>query len=144
MTTPPEQPDSQDESAIVYAVRLSRRARRDLDEIRDGIGDVAGHSSADAWEDGLFDALKTLAFLPERRPEVTEAAAFAEVFGAATVVRELPYRRKGSRTAYRVLFFAKKGDANEGPTVTVVHIRHGARDAVSAAEARQIEQEKQP
>lgn len=141
MTTPP---DEHDESEVVYALRLSRRAQRDRDDIRDGIGDATGHAAADAWEDGLFEALGTLAHLPERRPAVPEAETFAAAFGPGTVIRELPYRRKGSRVTYRVLFFARKGGADEGPTVTVVHIRHGSQAPIDEDEARRIEMEKQP
>jgi plasmid stabilization system protein ParE len=73
-------------------------------------------TNAAAWFNGLLDAIEGLAELPTRWPLARESAKFDEP------VRQLLYGK--SPHAYRVLFIVRS------QVVHVLHIRHGARDAL--------------
>ena len=47
------------------------------------------------------------------------------------------YRRSAVSVAYLV-FFSVTDEGEDGPTVSVIHIRHGSRKPMTRAETRQI------
>jgi len=85
------------------------------------------------WRDGLRDAIASLARNPRRCPIPPEKFS--------REVRQLVYRRRGSRTAYRILFTINGEDADspDAPSVTVLHIRHASARPVSRRHTREIE-----
>lgn len=103
---------------MTYRVDLTARAERDLRGLFTAIN--AGHSApARVWLDGLERAILGLGESPARHP------AFREVPG----LRHLLYGR--GRNVYRVIFTID----DERRVVTVLHVRHGARDAFDPAES---------
>lgn len=114
-----------------YALRFSSRALADIDEAYLRFAELASQSVADDWKDGLFDAVARLATVPGRQI-VPEATRFRQE------VRQIIYRRPGSRVAYRVLFIAQE-EGPDGPVVNIVTVRHGAARPITRAEARDIE-----
>ncbi len=130
MIPPPEE----DGSAPVYALRFSRRALADIDAAHARFVELAEQSVADEWKDGLFDAIARLATVPGRAL-IPEAARFRQE------VRQIIYRRPGSRVAYRVLFTVQLSGP-DGPVVSIVTVRHGAARPITRAEAKEIEADK--
>jgi len=97
-------------------VRLSGRAERDIDETLSWLCRQGAVSAANRWHERLLTAVATL----EREPERCPIALESEELGIE--LRELLFgRRQG---VYRILFVI------EQRAVTVVHIRHAARDAL--------------
>lgn len=109
------------EQPRVYAVRLSEDAGDEIEEEQARLEDVSGPDVADDWQQGLSDAIRSLATYPERCVVAPENVRFA-----GTVVRQLLYRRKRG-PIWRILFTVHEADANDPPTVRVHHVRHGAR-----------------
>jgi plasmid stabilization system protein ParE len=72
--------------------------------------------AAARWFDGLERAIETLAENPGRCPLAPESEFFEEE------IRELFYGKRGG--VYRILFTVA------GDTVSVLYVRHGARDYV--------------
>ncbi len=102
---------------MTYRVDLTARAERDLRALFMVIN--AEHSArARAWLDGLERAILALEESPARHPTIREAAG----------LRHLLYGR--GRNIYRVIFVID--DSRQ--VVTVLHVRHGARDAFDPAD----------
>jgi plasmid stabilization system protein ParE len=120
------------ESFRIYALRFTDRARTDIDAAHARFVALAGQVVADAWKDGLFEAVASLSTMP-RRALASEQRRFRHE------VRQLIYRRPGSDVAYRVLFTIVE-EAEDAPFVRIVHVRHGAQRPISRAEAREIEE----
>ena len=93
-----------------------------------------GEQIADAWRDGLGEAIATLATWPRRCPIVPESSRFRNE------VRQLLYRRTASSVAYRILFTVQD-DSPDGPVVVILALRHGSARPITRAEAREIEAE---
>jgi plasmid stabilization system protein ParE len=126
-------PHEQDNSPVVFAIRFTQRARREIKESRDWLASLIGDDLADEWEAGFLTAVRGLATMPGRYPIAPEDAYFSGI-----TVRQMVYRRRSdSSSAFRVLFTAK-AESDDGPVVTVYHVRHAARRPVSRAEARKI------
>jgi plasmid stabilization system protein ParE len=68
------------------------------------------------WYNGLESAIDTLRTHPRRCPQAPEALFFKRE------IRQLLYGRR--RHAYRILFEVR----DEGQTVSILHVIHGARD----------------
>ncbi len=115
----------------VYALRFTNRALADLDAAHARFVDMAGQGVADGWQDGLFDAIAGLATTPGHSV-APEAARFRQD------VRQMLYRRRGSRVAYRVLFTVQASGL-DGPVVTILTLRHGAMQPITRSEAQAIE-----
>lgn len=97
---------------MTYRVDLTERATRDLRRLYLNIH--AGDSAqARAWFNGLERAVLSLDEHPARGAPVPEGGD----------LRHLLYGRKGRR--YRVIYAIDEASR----TVTVLHIRHGSRDA---------------
>ncbi|MGH2410909.1 MAG: type II toxin-antitoxin system RelE/ParE family toxin [Chloroflexota bacterium] len=72
--------------------------------------------SAHQWAIGLMEAIDSLKIFPARCPAAPENEAFPQE------IRQLLYGK--GRHVYRILFTMK------GDTVSVLHVRHGARKTV--------------
>jgi plasmid stabilization system protein ParE len=106
---------------MAYAVELTLRAERDLDELYEYLS--AEHSAAARrWFTGLEKAIFSLEKFPRRCPRAPEARR------ANWPLRQLLYG--GQPDVYRILYVI-----NEMlHIVRVLTIRHGARDAFIARE----------
>lgn len=103
-----------------YRVTIHPDAERELKEAYEWLREESPEA-AERWRRGLLKKAATLARFPERCPLAPEAEKLGED------MRQLLYgRRKGSR--YRLFFIV------EGDTVTVLHIRHGARRGLGEEE----------
>lgn len=114
-----------------YALRLTQRALADIDAAHARFVELTEEAIADEWKDGLFDAIARLATVPGRQV-IPESARFSQE------IRQILYRRPGSRVAYRVLFTAL-ASSPDGPIVTIIAVRHGAARPITRAEAQAIE-----
>jgi plasmid stabilization system protein ParE len=106
-----------------YAVKLTRRAERDLQYLF-GYLSVPKSSSARRWFNGLEKAITGLTRSPRRCPRAPEAAA------AGHPLRHLLYGRKPN--VYRVLFEIEE----KRKTVLILTIRHGARNEWEGEESK--------
>jgi plasmid stabilization system protein ParE len=97
-----------------YLVRLADRAFRDLEELYGSIG-AEPPSKAFAWFNGLADAIYSLERFPERGSLTPETKK----------LRHLPFGNKPH--IYRIIYAIDK----RNHIVNVLHIRHGARAALS-------------
>ena len=115
-----------------YAIRILPRAERDIDAHTVRMAELSGPDIARAWYEGLIDAAATLSQNPRRHVVISESRRFWRE------VRQLLYRRTPSGPAWRVLFVIDEGK-DDAPTVSLLHVRHGAQRPISRAEARNIE-----
>jgi len=116
-----------------YALRVSPQAQRDIMEAASRLASLAQDPEAgERWGDALYDELAKLATLPRR---VAVAERETRLFGQQ--MRQMVYRQSASSAAYLV-FFSLTEEGEDGPTLNVVHIRHGGRKPLTRAEARQI------
>ncbi len=127
MNEPPQMPYS-------YALRVLPRAERDMDRHVARMAEDAGPGIALAWYQGLFTVLASLSQNPGRCAPVNENNYFRKE------VRQLLYQRTATSSAWRILFTIEE-DAEDAPTVGILHVRHGAQRPITRAEARQIESE---
>jgi plasmid stabilization system protein ParE len=97
---------------VAYRVDITERAARDLRRIYLTIN-AEDSVQARAWFNGLERAVLSLDEHPARGAPIPEAGD----------LRHLLYGRKGRR--YRVIYAIDEASR----TVTVLHIRHGSRDA---------------
>ena len=121
------------EELPVYAVRTREYAKRDIDAEVVRLAEAGSADAAIAWNEELDEAIGGLATLPRRCPRVPEP------FHGE--VRQLLYQRSGSRVRHRILFriTGEEENALDPPTVTVIHVRHGAARPLTKAQIRQIE-----
>jgi toxin ParE1/3/4 len=98
-----------------YAVELSRRAERDLNELFEYL-QATDLAAARRWFNGLEKAIYSLEKYPRRCPRAPEARR------VGLPLRHLLYGKKPH--AYRVLYRIDEFSR----TVHVVAIRHGAQD----------------
>lgn len=116
-----------------YAVRLSAQAQQDVVDAALWLAELTEDpAAARAWAEGLYQEVARLASLPRSYPV---AQRETRLFGHQT--RQMLYRRTVSAVAYRVLFVVSDA-GDDGPTVTVVHVRHGSRRPPTRDEARHI------
>ena len=116
-----------------YAIRISAQAQQDIVDAAFRLADLTEDpDAARGWAEGLYHEITRLATFPHAHPL---AERETRLFGHET--RQILYRRTASTAAYRVLFVASDvGD--DGPTGTVIHVRHGGRRAPTRSEAQQI------
>jgi plasmid stabilization system protein ParE len=96
---------------------------------------TAGEVIADTWQEGLENAVASLAQLPGRCPVAQEAALFG-----LPPIRQLLYRRTRTGPAYRVLFRMHE-EPDEMPFVRVIAVRHGAQAPMTEDDASSIQNE---
>jgi plasmid stabilization system protein ParE len=102
---------------MAYRVELTERAARDLRHIYLGIN-AEGAAQATAWFNGLETAILSLDEHPARSAPIPEGGN----------LRHLLYGRR--RYRYRIVYSVDERNR----IVTVMHIRHGARDALMPEE----------
>lgn len=125
-----------DDSLPIYALRVLPRAEQDILAATQQMADTAGDAFAEDWQEGLFTAISSLATLPSRCALAREETYFKRE------VRQLLYRKTAGSAAYRILFRIA-GGAQDAPTVSILHVRHGAQAPLTQAEARNIENQKE-
>ncbi len=103
---------------MAYRVDITQRAERDLDRIYLTI-EADSSEQARVWFNGLERTVLSLDEHPARGAPIPEGGA----------LRHLLYGRKGHR--YRIIYAIDEASSS----VTVLHIRHGARDAFQPDEA---------
>ena len=95
-----------------YLVKLMPRAERELETIYKYI-QADTSTAAQAWFGRLADAIASLSTLPLRNPAPPEDPALRQLlFGTKPHI-------------YRIIYYVDTG----AKTVTILHVRHGARDA---------------
>ena len=104
-----------------YLVRLADRALRDMEAIYEFI-DAEASQSAFAWFNDLAREIYSLERFPERGAVTRESKK----------LRHLLFGKKPS--TYRIIYTVDK----RNDVVNVLHIRHGARAALSIKEKRQL------
>lgn len=100
---------------MAYLVRLTGRALRDMEAIYEFIK-ADESESASAWFHELADAIYSLERFPERGAPVPESRK----------LRQLLFGKKPN--IYRIIFAVDKRNR----IANVLHIRHGARNALPA------------
>ncbi len=121
-----------DEDEKIYALRIRRRALLDMQEALLRLAELVDDEYAVSWFSDLEDTLAKLATLPRRWPVAPENHLFGQE------IRALSYRHGFRTPAYRILFTIVE-EEDDGPTVYILNVRHGARKPITRAEARQIE-----
>ena len=118
---------------LTYALRLHERAVRDINAAFVRFSELGSFDVADQWRDELREAISSLATNPRRCPLAPERFR--------REVRQLVYRRRGSRTAYRILFTitGEQAESEDAPTVTILHIRHASARPIPRSRTREIE-----
>lgn len=124
---------SDEERSSAYVLRFQERALRDIDVAFVRLAELSGENIADAWRDGLREAIAGLAQNPRRCPRAPERFR--------REVCQLVYRRTPGGPAHRILFTitGEEPGSPDAPTVTILHIRHGARRPITGREAGEIE-----
>jgi len=128
-------PEESEEADRVWSLRLTRRARIDIEAAYVSLADIADVGIADAWQEGLEEAIASLSRLPQRCP-----AALETDLPPLPLVRQLIYRRSRGSSAYRILF-RLHDDPSDAPFVRLVARRHGAQAPLTADEAQALQDE---
>ena len=97
---------------MAYRVEVTDRARADLERLYAQI-DASASPRARAWFQGLTKAINSLETLPERGTPLPDYSH----------LRQLLYGAR--RRVYRIVYVV------DHQVVTVLHIRHGAQDAMA-------------
>lgn len=103
-----------------YRVEITAGAQSDAEAAYEWL--AARTARAVSWFNGLVDAVESLAEFPTRWPLARESEEFDEP------IRQMLYGRPPH--IYRILFIIR---ANR---VTVLHVRHGARQTIELGELR--------
>lgn len=104
-------------SERVYAIRITGPAAADMEEAASFLRSLAGDMLTGDWEDGFYEAIRTLSRMPGKHPLAERESRH---FGLP--VRVLHYERRRGGAAYRVLFTVVE-DAPNPPFVRLLHIR---------------------
>ncbi len=123
------------DTSLTYEVRFTARAQRDLDMATVYFAETASADVAIAWREGIYQAISSLSTFPRRCPHAPQKFRHE--------VRQLLYRRPGSKIFYRILFAITSEDISFGgvPTVYILHIRHASTRPITRKQARTIEEE---
>ena len=104
-----------------YLVRLADRALRDMETIYEFIEASASERAA-GWFSSLAEEIYSLERFPERGAIIPETKKF----------RHLLFGKKPS--TYRIIYAVDKRNS----VVNILHVRHGARAALSGKEKRRL------
>ena len=124
--------EANEEASITYSLRVGLRARRDLNEAIARIAQLEGDEAGRQFDIAAALALASLATSPRRY------AIPPDVTGFAGEVRGVVFRRTEGSAAYRLIYRVAE-DPDEGPRVTLLHVRHAAAKPIAKKEAREIE-----
>ncbi len=129
-----EKREDPDDKTTVYAVRLSEYAQRELERIvSDVLERAADEAMARACYQGMRAAIRGLSRNPRRFAVQPEESRKLK----GEVRREI-YRHKPGSSAVYYLFYTVEDDTDDGPLVTVIHVRHASRKPLTHAEAKDI------
>jgi plasmid stabilization system protein ParE len=112
---------------MAFDVYVSERALRDLDVLAFHIKANSSPETAQAWFDGIVEAIQTLKDMPERYPVNVECRALEQE------VRVLMYGKRNRR--YKVYYSVQRRTAKAG-AVQVLHVRHYSRRGPTQEELR--------
>lgn len=125
------------EREIIYAIRLTPRARGEVVEAVVSLAQQIGEASANAWYAGLRTAAGTLATFPRRYRSLPRESRLL-----GREVRHLLYRpTPHSSAAYHLYYYVSEAGGEDGPRVTIIHIRHAARRPLTPRETRDLRTE---
>ena len=130
-----EQPEEQ---PVVFAVRLTPRAEREIYGITADLLQSAGEETAGAWYRGVRDAITSLSRHP-RRFAVQEAQSRLLGVEARRMLYRRPGSSRGSAAGHHLYYTVQEGE--DGPVVTVFHVRHASRRPITATEGRALREE---
>ena len=120
---------SEEEIDRRFVVRLRNRALTDMSGGHNLMTTLSGYRLADEWQDGFFEALRTLTRNPRRWPLCPELEK-----RRGLEIRQLWYRRTPSAPAWRAVFAIDDGAS----VVNVLHLRHGAQRPLTRKDTREI------
>jgi hypothetical protein len=125
-----------------YFVVVRPEGAADIARIHGQIVGLIGVRSADAWEDGLYDALTDLTFTPFRQIADFENNRIAQNSPEITI-RRMVYRKQKSKTATVIFFFVQDDTNAPGGRgyVHLLHARHGSQDSLTAEETAKIQRQ---
>ncbi|BAY61377.1 plasmid stabilization system protein [Calothrix brevissima NIES-22] len=107
-----------------YRIDFSSIAKAEADTAFLNFSQFTTPERAQAWYQGLIDAIVSLQEMPRRCPLAREDAFFSQE------IRQLLYGQ-GKQT-YRILFTVLEDQAI--PTVRILHIRHAAQKTIGEPE----------
>ena len=122
---------------MIYAVRFSPLADREIAEATARIADITGDEQiARDWYAGLKEESGSLSENPRRFQVQSEDSRKI----GAEVRRMLYQRTGGSRTSTHAhhLYYVIADEGDDGPMVKVLHVRHASRKPMTRAEAKEI------
>ncbi len=119
------------EQPIIWAIRYTQWAIRDISAAWMHFAGSADAEAADAWEEGLKAEIAKLAQFPQRF-----SAEDNDIFSVP--VRKMTYRRTQNGPAYYVCFTLRL-NPNDALTLLIMHLRHAAQKPMTRKEARKIE-----
>lgn len=121
-----------DDQPVVWAIRYTQWAIRDISAAWTHFAETVDVDRADAWETGLKAEIAKLAQFPQR-------FSTGEDDGNFTIpVRRMTYRRTRRGPACFV-YFTLRTNADDAPTLLIMHLRHAAKAPLTRREARDIE-----
>ncbi|MEM8944772.1 MAG: type II toxin-antitoxin system RelE/ParE family toxin [Planctomycetota bacterium] len=100
---------------MIYEVRLTQKANRDIHQIHDWWYEHRSPEQADRWFEEILEAFKSLRKMPER------CAAAPESVKSGRNVRQLLFTI-GKRNTHRIVFLI------ESDQVWILRVRHVAQD----------------
>jgi plasmid stabilization system protein ParE len=112
-----------------YVVRLRQQAISDMSAGHSLMVKASNYRIADDWQDGFFEALRSLCRVPRSRSLCPEFQETPDV-----EVRQLWYRRTPNGPAWRAIFTIDDTESQ----VDVLHLRHGSRRPLTHKEQREI------
>ncbi|MES2463207.1 MAG: hypothetical protein V4671_21710 [Armatimonadota bacterium] len=119
---------------MIYAVRLSPGAEREVAEATVRIADIADREDAGIeWYVGLKETAASLSENPRRfQVQADDSRRIGQE------VRRLLYQRTKSSTHAYHLYYSVEDQGEDGPRVTIIHVRHASRKPITRAEAKDI------
>lgn len=114
---------------MAFRVEVEPQAFEDLDAIAAYIKERGSFEVGERWFRGIMRAIRSLQEMPTRCPVAPESRELNQE------VRLLLHGRKSR--AYKI-YFAIRYDAPVRGIIRVLHVRHWARQAVSACELQKI------
>jgi len=122
------------DAPVRYGVRLSPRADRDLNI---AVVEYAERTGDEYRAALLYRRVRETAASLSELPDRYAIAEHESAILGFPVRRVLARLSRNSAVAYHLLYFAVE-QSEDGPRVTVVHIRHASRAPLTADEARDI------
>ena len=132
----PDPTEPKEPEPTIYGVRLSEYGSRDLEAIVYHLDETQGRQAALAWRQGFYALIRGLAQNPRRfAVQQQESRKLGD-----EVRRELYQQTPGSAMVYAVFYFVQEAQdtSEDGPAVTIVHVRHASRRPMTRAEAKDI------